>query len=71
MKKGDIEAVERFGEKSAENILEKAVDNYKLSLRAVHKILKVGRTIADMENEKIINSKHIGEAIQYRFMQND
>lgn len=50
----------------SEKILQKAYDNLKLTARAYNKILKVARTIADLENEKNIQSKHIAEAIQYR-----
>ena len=38
----------------------------KLSVRGYERVLKVARTIADLDNEKIINVKHIAEAVQYR-----
>lgn len=47
-------------------LLEKAFEKFKLSTRAYTRILKVARTIADLNNEKDIKSKHIAEAIQYR-----
>ena len=47
-------------------ILQKAFDNLGLSARAYSKILKVARTIADIEEEKNILPNHILEAIQYR-----
>jgi len=37
-----------------------------LSARAFHRILKLGRTIADLENGDIIKARHVAEAIQYR-----
>ena len=37
-----------------------------LSARAYHKILKIARTVADLEGCKDINTKHIAEVIQYR-----
>lgn len=37
-----------------------------LSARAFHRILKIGRTIADLDGKENINAEHIGEAVQYR-----
>lgn len=50
----------------AEEIIQKAFDRLNLSMRGYHKILKVARTIADIENSQIIEQKHILEAINYR-----
>lgn len=47
-------------------MLEKAFNNLKLSVRAYEKILKIARTIADLEEEQQIKEKHIAEAILYR-----
>ena len=49
-----------------EEILHNAFEKLKLSVRAYQKILKIARTIADLENKKNIEYKHIAEAIQYR-----
>ena len=50
----------------ANMLLQRAFKMLKLSVRGYERILKVARTIADLDNEKIINAKHIAEAVQYR-----
>ena len=47
-------------------LLEKAMDRLKLSARAYHRILKLARTIADIEDSQHIESNHLMEAISYR-----
>jgi magnesium chelatase family protein len=53
-------------EESAQSLLKAAMKQLYLSARAFHRILKIGRTIADLENADIIKTYHIAEAIQYR-----
>lgn len=48
------------------DLLEKAMEKLGLSARAHGKILKLARTIADLENGSDIGSHHVAEAIQYR-----
>jgi magnesium chelatase family protein len=50
----------------SQRLLEMAIDRLGLSARAYTRILKVGRTIADLAGEETMSSAHISEAIQYR-----
>ena len=49
-----------------EELLQNAFIKFKLSVRAYEKILKVARTIADLDRKENIEFQHIAEAIQYR-----
>jgi len=60
--------IRQFCELSAdcERLLERAITQQGLSARAHDRILKVARTVADLEGDAQIQTKHIAEAIQYR-----
>lgn len=51
----------------AKNLLNLAIEKFSMSARSYDKILKVSRTIADLEDKDIIGIEHITEALQYRF----
>jgi len=53
-------------EESAQSLLKAAMKQLYLSARAFHRILKLARTIADLEESDIIKAQHVAEAIQYR-----
>jgi len=48
------------------NLLRAAISKMQLSARSYHRVLKVARTIADLERSKNIGTQHIAEALQYR-----
>jgi magnesium chelatase family protein len=50
----------------SDELLEKAMDRFGLSARAHSRILKIARTIADLEGVEDIRASHVAEAIQYR-----
>lgn len=53
---------------SSKKILEMAYKKYSMSARTYNKILKIARTIADMDNSDKIKEDHLLESIQYRTM---
>lgn len=52
--------------REARQLLHQSFQSLKLSMRAHDRIIKVARTIADLEGEDTIDSSHIAEAVQYR-----
>lgn len=56
--------------KESEMIMNQAFKKYKFSGRTYNKLLKVSRTIADLEGKENIDKKHVLEAIRYRTLDN-
>jgi len=50
----------------AKDTLEMAIEKFRLSFRSINKVLKVARTIADLDKSKDIAKNHILEALSYR-----
>lgn len=53
-------------ESEAEQLLQRAANNFQLSARTYFRLIKVGQTIADLAGSGLIKSQHIAEALQYR-----
>ncbi|HRP73856.1 MAG TPA: ATP-binding protein, partial [Luteimonas sp.] len=52
-------------------LLERAIDALQLSARAMHRILRVARTIADLAGSETIATVHLTEALGYRQVEHD
>ena len=52
-----------------EHLLHQMFDRQQLSARAYHRLLKVARTIADLDGEKEIRTPHLLEAVRYRSLE--
>ena len=53
---------------AGQQLLERAMEQLRLSARAYHRILKVARTIADFAGSEIVMSAHVAEAVGYRVL---
>lgn len=58
-------------EKEQMQYMEKVFQAMNLSARSYHKILKVARTIADLEQEELIQISHLAEAVSYRIQEGE
>ena len=47
-------------------LLERVFEKLELSARAYDKILRIARTVADLDGSETVNSDHISQAVQYR-----
>ena len=54
-----------------EEFLKRIIERFNLSLRGIHKVLKVSRTIADWEGKEKIDIDSLSEAVQYRVKENE
>ena len=50
----------------AQEMIDRAFEKLGLSARALHRVLKVSRTLADLSGDESIGARHVAEAIQYR-----
>jgi len=62
---GEVDRFCQLDEPSS-RLLEIAMKRYSLSARAYHRVLKLGRTIADLKGNVQIGEQHIAEALIYR-----
>lgn len=65
MSASQLKSICRINE-AGQDLLKKAMDRLGLSARAYDRILKVSRTIADLDKSEAIQTAHLAEAIQYR-----
>ncbi|MCB1214395.1 MAG: YifB family Mg chelatase-like AAA ATPase [Deltaproteobacteria bacterium] len=67
MRPAEIEKYCTLGQEEKQ-LIKKAMEQWKLSARAYHRILKVARTIADLKQSEKINKLHLSEALNYRYL---
>ena len=70
MKNKHLKELAKLDDK-ANILLKMAVNKFNLSARTYFRLIKVSRTIADLDNSEIILDKHVAEALQYRVKHED
>ncbi len=55
-----------FLEEEVQNILDTAIDKFALTFRSINKVLKIARSIADIEGFELIQKQHLMESLSYR-----
>jgi len=53
-------------DREAKALVTSAMESLKLSARGYHRVLRVGRTIADLEGSVAVSTDHVAEALRYR-----
>jgi magnesium chelatase family protein len=53
-------------DETGQKLMRSAMNQMQLSARGYHRVLKLGRTIADLAGSEMIQSMHLAEALQYR-----
>ena len=65
MKNKHLKEYAQFSD-GANLLLKQAVNKFSLSARTYFRLIKVARTIADLDKKEVISDAHIAEALQYR-----